>query len=312
MHREVLLLTTLAAALAHPAPAAAAFDPVDALRMTTVVATTAGIDPENPFIDGTLSLRPSFKLTPNLSLGSRLDIIKEFTDDDGNDERHETVLTNVYLQVAHSKLATVGELVTLSGLARMYYPTSEASRLQGLTTAARIGGSVTVALAPATFMFSPFIQKNFHEYTMAVREDCSDGLQCPTGSQLSSWQAIYSFDLGFALPGGFSLDFNYAMANSHGYDNNVTPVSATGALGAADDEWVRSHDQADGRHQRFLHTATAALSYVLAADVSIEASIANGWMPQQRANGRDYFSPLIAYRNYGNSTGVGLSLIHVL
>ncbi len=311
MHR-MIIFTILILALVGPSTAYA-FDPAEAFGMTTVVSGTSGIDAENPVIAGGLSLRPKLKLADKLSLGFRIDVNKEFTDDEGNNDRHETKVSNGSFTLSHSQLAAIGDLVTFSGMGRVYLPTSEAAQFQTLNTAVRFGGTVMVALAPATFTFSPYVQKNFHEFTTSVRENCPEGFECGTGNTHTSWSTYWTLGLSLALPAGVGLDLSYSLANGHGYGNNdTTSIADIGALGSADGELVGSHADADGRHQRFVQAASIGLSFDIAADVNLGVSIDNGWMPQLKPNARDLYNPLLAYQNYSNFTAVGLSLSYTL
>ncbi len=310
MHRD-LALTTLLTALLVPVTAGA-WDSEGAFGLATTLSGSSGIDPENPMISGGLAVSPSLRLSPKASLGVSLSVGTEVTNDEGNDEMHETIVSDAVASLRHGELFKVGDLATVGGFAKAYVPVSEASLFMGLQSAVSIGGQATIPLGPASFTLVSSVQKNFHEATMASLENCDGRRNCSTGAQLTSWAAVNGASLSLSLPGGVGLGLSYTLINGHGYDNNAgTTLADVGVLGGAQGELVGSHTGDDGRHQRFGQAASASLSYEIVPGVGASASIGNQ-LPQRRANSRDLYNPLIAYRNFGNATVVGFSLTHSL
>lgn len=315
MQRDVhaSLVAALAAISLIAFPGAASAGPLGNFGLTAIAGGDAGIDPYNPLIAGTLTVLPSYKLTQNLSVGGRIDVTRELTNDDDNSEKHETLWFDPYVGVVHGALARIGDIATLGGLARVYVPVSEASRLGGLNAAARLGGTVTVGLPRgSTFLFTPLVQKNFHDATVAQLQRCGDRRNCVTGMQLTSWAAMWVFDLEVPLFGGVSFVANWTLNDGHAYDTNTTTLAELGVLGAPRGATVEPRPGYDNKHERFVQAASLGLQWALGDGLTLATSMDNGWMPRLRPNGQDYYNPLLAYQNYGNFTLVGVDLTYVL
>lgn len=201
----------------------------------------------NPTWVMALELAPRYWFDDIFSVGLRLDVSREVTDDDTSTMRGESFLGNLTLTAGATHWATIPVVdVRVSGGLDLAFPTSKAAQAQtmlfGVSPSVRLARSFDV-LAGLTVGYGLRLSKFFHRFTTTEREtplipacfDAAGGCESHlnSGVRNASWRLTNSLDVTLAFTDWLSLSASVAWLTSFLYDAadddrvNVTPQEPT-------------------------------------------------------------------------------------
>ncbi len=292
-----------------------------------ILEDASGVDPDNPYNGVTFSLIPTYSLTKDLRLTSRFDVAKELTNDDVNDHNHETVFSDLYLQLSYRLYSNEDLGLTISPQVRGYLPTSESSRLQNFYFGGRVGGFLRWSGYGIEARWGVFYRYNWRANKTSTIENCTEQHtggpvvvdpddpaeslstygedQCHVARAGIESSFINLWWLAYHFTDQLTLSAIYQLNNSHAFGLGDLKVSEIdGVYGAAPDDVLPATEPGE----RYYHTWNVELAYDFTDHVGVSFGYVNANIPQLRLNSRDMYNPFVFYRNYQNFTTVYLDL----
>lgn len=201
----------------------------------------------NPTWVMALEVAPRYWFDDVFSVGLRLDVSREITDDDTSTMRGESFLGNLTLTAGAVHWATIPVIdVRVSGGLDLSFPTSKAAQAQtmlfGVAPSVRLSRRFDV-LAGLHLGYGLRLSKFFHRFTTSERETplvpgCFDAVggcesHLNSGVRNTSWRLTNSLDLTLEFTSWLSMSASVAWLTGFLYDAadddrvNVTPQEPT-------------------------------------------------------------------------------------
>lgn len=252
------------------------------LRLPFTLQTSVGqgtfvADPHarNAYFGYSLTFAPSYTPHEQVSIGLLTAISQELTDSDGDTERQQVLLSDTRLSGSYDFGKIPSAEIGVSGQARVFLPSSLASRHQTLVLGTGLVLSLSRAFGPLSLGLSSSFRKNFHRYTTPVL-DGGSGVPF-VNPRVGSSEVVED---GLAQGGTSNVSHSIAGELSVGY-SPLEPLSFRIAYGLSAGFTYRSVplDALSGVHaeqgvgQRDLSSGTISASYELDERFSFGAGV---------------------------------------